>query len=259
MSALADPAPAGDALSPEQHRALARTPAQCVRDGFVQSLPFILVLLPFGMLFGVMASDAGLNLPQIMGFTVLVLAGASQFTAVQLMTDHAPALIVILSAIAVNLRMAMYSASLVPWLGAAPARHRAWISYVLVDQNYALALQHYEKFPRLSVRQRVAYFLGTVFATCVPWFLATLLGVWLGQAIPESWALDFAMPITFIALIAPTLRSIPHLAAAFVAVAASLLLAFLPSGLGLFIAAPLAMMTGALVETWIERRKADTA
>ncbi|WJS84829.1 AzlC family ABC transporter permease [Paracoccus sp. TOH] len=242
-------------LTPEQLRALQRNPRQCARHGFMQALPFVLVLLPFGMLFGVVASDAGLDLPQILGFTLLVLAGASQFTAVQLMTDHAPALVVIVSAVAVNLRMAMYSASLVPWLGTAPARDRAWLAYVLVDQNYALAIQHFEKHPRLRVEQRVAYFFGTIFATCVPWLIATLLGVWIGNAIPESWALDFAMPVTFIALIAPMLRSIPHMAAALVAVVAALAFAFLPSGLGLFIAAPLAMLTGAAVETLMERRK----
>ncbi|ABL68543.1 AzlC family ABC transporter permease [Paracoccus denitrificans] len=253
MTAQADLA-ADSCLTPEQSRALRRKPAQCVRHGFVQALPFILVLLPFGMLFGVVATDAGLDLPQILGFTVLVLAGASQFTAVQLMTDHAPALVIIVSAIAVNLRMAMYSASLVPWLGRARPRDRAWIAYVLVDQSYALAIQHYEKHPRLNLEQRIGYFLGAVLATCPIWLLATLLGVWLGQAIPEDWALDFAMPITFLALIAPMLRSPAHLAAALVAVVGSLVFAFLPSGLGLFVAAPLAMLTGAGVEVLMERR-----
>ena len=248
-----------DQPRPEESRALSRSPAQCLRHGFLQALPFVLVLLPVGMLFGVVATDAGLDLPQVMGFTVLVLAGASQFTAVQLMTDHAPALVVIVSAIAVNLRMAMYSASLVPWLGAAPARDRAWIAYVLIDQTYALSMQHYERNPRLSIPQRLGYFLGAALATCVPWLFATLLGVWLGQAIPESWALDFALPITFIALFAPALRSLPHLVAALVAVTGALVFAFLPSGLGLFVTAPLAMAAGAGTEALLERRRARIA
>ncbi|WP_323009578.1 AzlC family ABC transporter permease [Paracoccus sp. (in: a-proteobacteria)] len=253
MSAQADHS-AHPRPTPEQSRALQRSPAQCVRHGFLQALSFILVIVPFGMLFGVVAAEAGLDLPEILGFTVLVLAGASQFTAVQLMTDHAPALVVIVSAIAVNLRMAMYSASLVPWLGRAKPRDRAWIAYVLIDQTYALAIQHYEKHPRLSLEQRVGYFLGAVLATCPPWLVATLLGVWLGKAIPEDWALDFAMPITFLALIAPMLRSPAHVAAALVAVVGSLVFAFLPSGLGLFVTAPLAMLTGAGVEVLMERR-----
>lgn len=252
----APPLTGAPALTPEQARALARTPRQCIRHGFLQALPFILVLLPFGMLFGVVASDAGLDLGQTMGFTVLVLAGASQFTAVQLISDHAPALVVIVSAVAVNLRMAMYSASLVPWLGGARPRDRAWVSYVLIDQTYALALQHYERNPRLTMPQRLGYFLGAALATCVPWFVAAALGAIMGRAIPESWALDFAVPITFIALIAPALRSLPHLVAALVAVVAALAFAGLPSGTALFVAAPLAMAAGALTEVALERRRA---
>ena len=69
------------------------------------------------------ATEAGIDVAQVMGFSVLVLAGASQFSAVQLLSDHAPVLVVLASSLAINLRMAMYSASLTPWLGAAPAWH----------------------------------------------------------------------------------------------------------------------------------------
>ena len=89
----------------------------------MQAAPFMLVLIPFGTLFGVVAAETGLKLSQALGFSVLVLAGPLQFTvAVKLLTDHAPALVIIVSAIAVNLRMAMYLAALVPWL-AALGRH----------------------------------------------------------------------------------------------------------------------------------------
>ena len=91
--------------------------------------PFLLVIGPFALLFGVVGTEAGLNLAQVMGFTVLVIAGASQFTAVQLMADNAPTLIVLATALAVNLRMAMYSASIAPWIGAAPLCARLLAAY----------------------------------------------------------------------------------------------------------------------------------
>lgn len=53
---------------------------QSLRHGIIQSTPFLLVIVPFGLLFGVVASNAGFDLAEVMGFTVLVLAGASQFT-----------------------------------------------------------------------------------------------------------------------------------------------------------------------------------
>ncbi|MFD1480744.1 AzlC family ABC transporter permease [Paracoccus nototheniae] len=220
----------------------------------VQCLPFLVVIVPFAVLFGVVATEAGLNLAQVMGFSVLVLAGASQFTAVQLLTDNAPAFIIILSGLAVNLRMAMYSASLLPWLRDASGRQKAWVAYALIDQSYALSIQHYERHPALSLSQRLAYFAGTALMLCLPWIGATWAGATLGQAIPDDIALDFAMPITFLAMIAPMLRTPAHLAACFVAIVAALVLAGLPSGLGLLIAAPLGMATGALIEARTERK-----
>lgn len=250
------PAATAPALSKSSERALARSPRASFWHGCVQTLPFLLVIMPFGLLFGVVAAEAGLDITETMGFTVLVLAGASQFTAVQLINDHAPAIVVILSALAVNLRMAMYSASLVPWLGRASRPMRAAVAFTLIDQTYAMAIQQYEKHPRLSLPQRLAYFFGAAAATCLPWIVMTYLGATLGSAIPDSFALDFAVPITFLAMIAPLLRSIPHVIAAFVSVVLALVLAFLPSGLGLLIAAPCAMVAGASTESWLTRRRA---
>ncbi|MDO5706970.1 MAG: AzlC family ABC transporter permease, partial [Paracoccus sp. (in: a-proteobacteria)] len=224
------------------------------RHGIVQSLPFLLVMVPFALLFGVVASDAGMDLTQIMGFSVLVLAGASQFTAVQLLADQVPAVLVIISALAVNLRMAMYSASMVPWLGAATMRERMAVAYLLIDQTYALSIQHYELHPNLSVAQRLAYFFGSAAALCLPWMVFTWIGATIGNAIPASIPLDFAVPITFLAMIAPMLRTPAHVAACAVAVIAGLALVGLPNGLGLLIAAPLGMAAGAWVEIRTERR-----
>ena len=92
-----------------------------LRDG----LPFLIVVGPFAMLFGVLATEAGLAIHETMGFSVVVIAGAAQFTALQLMNENAPTLVIIASALAVNLRMAMYSASITPHLGQLPLWKRA--------------------------------------------------------------------------------------------------------------------------------------
>ncbi|MFB2532840.1 AzlC family ABC transporter permease [Paracoccus sp. p3-h83] len=226
--------------------------AKGLRDG----LPFLLVVLPFALLFGVVAHEAGLDLAQIMGFSVLVLAGASQFTAVQLLADNAPALIVIVSALAVNLRMAMYSASLVPHLGAAPLRMRALIAYLLIDQTYALSDAEFTARPARPLAEKIAYFMGTSVTLCLPWMAMTAIGATMGRAIPPAFALDFAVPITFLAMIAPALRSLPHVVAAAVSVIGALVFSVLPHGLGLLVAAPLAMVAGARTELFLARRAA---
>ena len=247
MTQLSPPAPTtGRAESPSVARSF--------RTGFLQALPFLLVLVPFSILFGVVATAAGLDIVQTVGFSIVVLAGASQFSAVQLLSDQAPVLIVLASSLAINLRMAMYSASLVPWLRGATTAQKAGIAYALVDQSYALSIQEYERNPGLGLPQRLAFFAGVVAVVCPSWMVSSWVGATLGQAIPDDIALDFAMPITFLAMIAPMLRTPAHMAACFAAVLASLALAGLPSGLGLLIAAPLGMVAGALVEIAAERR-----
>lgn len=222
--------------------------------GFLDCAPFILVVAPFGLLFGVVATEAGLDLLQTMSMSFLVIAGASQFAAISLMEEHAPVLVVLATALAVNMRMAMYSASMVPHMGKAPLWQRALAAYFLVDQTYGVSIRRFDADKTLSLPQRMAFFFGAAMAVCPLWYIMTLLGAVAGSAIPPEYALDFAVPITFIALVAPYLGTLPHIAAAFVSVVAALALAWVPYNGGLIIAACLAMLTGAAVEIWQEKR-----
>lgn len=218
--------------------------------GFRGGLPFLLVLIPFSMLFGVLAVEAGLELDQTMAMTALVIAGAAQFTAIQLISDNAPLLVVLVTALAVNLRMAMYSASLAPHLGQAPLWQRAFVAYALVDQTYGTSITYFQEKPGLELRDKLAFYTGTVLAVCPLWYVFTFVGAVAGSAIPEAFALDFAVPITFLALVAPQLKSLAHVSAALVSVVLALALAWIPFSLGLLVAAFFAMLTGAAVETW---------
>ncbi|EPX76557.1 AzlC family ABC transporter permease [Salipiger mucosus] len=215
-----------------------------VRDG----APFLLVVLPFGMLFGVLATEAGLPMFDTLAFSVVVVAGAAQFTAMQLMQDNAPTVIVIISALAVNLRMAMYSAAMTPHLGELPVWKRAVAAYLLLDQTYASSAIQYEREPDMTLSERFAYFLGVASIICPGWYGFTLVGVMMGAAVPPEYGLDFALPIAFLAMIGPALRTGAHVAAALVAVTAALLLSVVPYNLGMLVAALLGMMAGAEVE-----------
>ncbi|MBU2867706.1 AzlC family ABC transporter permease [Pacificibacter marinus] len=224
-------------------------------QGALDSLPFFIVIVPFGVLFGVIATEAGMNLAQVMGFSILVIAGAAQLTALQLLTEHAPTLIVIVTALAVNLRMAMYSASLAPHLGAAPLWKRAFAAYVLFDQPYALSTIEFEKRPNLSTADKLRYFFGAGVPLGLTWYVATFGGAVLGEKIPSDLGVDFAVPITFLAVVAPMLKSLAHVAAAITSIVLVLALSFMPYGTGLLVAAVAALVVGALVETWVEMQR----
>ncbi len=218
------------------------------RQGVLAGLPFILVAFPFATLFGVLAAEAGLSVAMAMGFSIVVIAGAAQFTALQLMLENAPVWIIMSASLAVNLRMAMYSAALVPHLGAAPFWQRALVGYVNFDQSYAVAIVKYEDAPEMSVADKVGYFLGAVVPVVPAWFLGTLFGAIVGSQIPDWLALDFAMPILFLSLVAPMMKTVAHLAAAGTSIVVALALGFMPSGTAVLIAGLVAMMVGAEVE-----------
>jgi predicted branched-subunit amino acid permease len=224
--------------------------------GARDALPFLLVVGPFALLFGVVATEAGFAILESLAFSVLVIAGAAQFAALQQMSENAPTIIVILTALAVNMRMAMYSAALLPWLGAAPLWQRAAIAYLNTDQTYAMSIAEYERRAGMTISERVAYFFGLAAPVAPAWYGMTVAGALLGRQIPPQFALDFALPITFIAILAPMLRTLAHVAAALTSIVATLALSPLPYNTGLLVAAALAMAVGAQTELWAERRRA---
>ncbi|WP_238367482.1 AzlC family ABC transporter permease [Mesobacterium pallidum] len=231
------------------------TPRAAFWRGYRDCAPFILIVAPYSMLFGVVARDAGLDVVQTMSMSVLVIAGASQFTAVALLQDHAPVLIALLASLAVNLRMAMYSAALVPHVGHARLWVRAVMAYLMVDQAFAVAVRTYEDRHDMTPAAKVAYYFGCMMLICPFWYGFTFAGAVLGQAVPASWSLDFAVPVCFIALVAPLLRTGTHRVAALVSGVAVLGFAWVPWSLGLIIAALAGIVAGAQAELWLARRR----
>ena len=229
------------------------SPARAFRMGTVASMPVWLAVGPFGAIFGAVATASGLDLVQTMGMTMVVAAGASQMAALQLMNDGAPALLAILTGAVVNLRMAMYSAALATAWPGAPLRTRALAAFFLHDQAFALSMRRYAEQPADPLPVRLGFYFGVGVSTILLWFAATLIGALFGAQVPPSWGLEFAVPITFIAVTAPLLRNLAHVAAALVAAVLSLVAAPLPFGLGLVVAAAAAIATGVTVEKAMAR------
>lgn len=231
------------------------TPRRAFWRGYRDSSPFILIVFPFGIVFGVVAIEAGFTLGQAMAFTISTYAGAAQLTAIQLLHDGAPLAIVVLTALAVNARMAMYSAALAPHLGDAPLWQRALMGYFMVDQTYALSAMQYEMHPQMSLAAKAGYYFGVATLIWPVWVAGSLAGAVLGNLIPSWVPLGFAVPIAFMAMVGPMLRTLAHMATAFVSIAGALVFSAVPYSLGLLIAAVLAMITGAVVETWMTSRR----
>ncbi len=217
--------------------------------GVRSEIPLLVGVFPFGMIYGVLAMDAGLSTAAAQMMSPMVFAGSAQFITTQLVRDSAPGFVIVLTIAVVNLRHMLYSASLAPHLASLPTRWKALLSYLLTDEAYAPSIFHYENE---GVQPFSHWFLfGAGAALWTIWQISTALGIFLGAAIPDSWSLDFALPLTFIAMVVPVLKDRPAVAAALSAGCAALVAYSLPYKLGLIVAA----LVGIAVGTYLEERR----
>jgi 4-azaleucine resistance transporter AzlC len=214
--------------------------------GARDELPMLVGVLPFGLVFGALGIETGLSPAEVQGLSLFVFAGSSQFVAVQLLGQGAAPLVIILTIFLVNLRHALYSASLSPYLAHLPLRWRLSLAYLLTDEAYAVAAPRYRRPDKAHAH---GYTLGAGLALWSCWQISTALGIAFGARIPESLSLEFALPLTFLAMLIPTLVDRPAWAAAIAGGVLALLLQGLPYGLGLVVAVVLAIGIGVLMET----------
>src|SRR6056297_2359982 len=113
------------------------------RQGVRDVIPLLLGIVPFGFIAGIATVNAGLGLPEAVGLSAIVFAGAAQLAALELVGRDAPLAIVVVTAVVINLRMLMYSASIAPHLQHLSSRTKAAVAYLLTDQAYALAIARY--------------------------------------------------------------------------------------------------------------------
>lgn len=198
------------------------------------------------MIYGALALGAGLSPAAAQLMSSVVFAGSSQFAAAQLVRDAAPALVIVVTIAMVNLRHMLYSASIAPYIKDLPVRWKSLLAYLLTDEAYAATVIHYQQEGVTSSSHW--FFLGAGLALWTTWQVSSALGIFLGASLPESWPLDFALPLTFIAMVMPALKDRPMVAAALSAGVVALLAYSLPYKLGLILAAAAGITVGMLLE-----------
>lgn len=217
--------------------------------------PLQLGVIPFGMLYGIGALAVGMPVWLAQLTSMLVFAGAAQLVIVQMLGAAAGALPIGLTAVLLNLRHMLYSASVAEHVRHLPRRWRVLLAYLLTDEAYAVAILRYARPVGPGPDLRHWYFLGCGLTLWGCWQLSTALGIAFGARIPPEWDIDFAVPLTFIALLTLLVKERAGQAAALVAALAVLALAALPYRLGLVLAIVLGLVAGAAVARRGEARR----
>jgi len=244
----------------ETDNSIRPTPRSEFINGMKAVIPLIVGGIPFDVIFGVSAIEAGLSPAAVQGMSLFIFAGSAQFIGVGMMAAGAATGFIILTTFIVNLRHSLYAATLAPHVRGLSQRWLLPLGFMLTDESFVMAIGRYNQ-PDNSPYKHY-YFLGANLAMYVTWQIFTFVGIVLGSSIPniENWGLDFALPAAFIAMLVPQLTSRPMLLAAVVAGLVALAAHSLPNQMGLMVAALAGVIAGVIAERiWLPAETEETA
>jgi predicted branched-subunit amino acid permease len=233
---------------PDQHHPAAW------REGLNAGLPTLFGIGAWGLVVGIAMVKTGLTPLQASGMTLLVFAGSAQLASLPLILAHAPTWVIFATALVVNLRFVIFSALLAPHFVHLPWHKRLLYGYISGDMSVALFLQRYRKpDPEPG---KLSYLKALLFPNWLAWQAGSLVGIFLGSAVPTEWGLGFAGTLAILCILVPLVINSAALCGVLVAGAVAVLAFGLPYKLGLLLAVVVGMFTAMAVEETLEKRKA---
>lgn len=223
--------------------------------GFIDAFPLIVGGIPFGIIFGTLSLNAGLDIWQTIGLSSIVFAGSAQFVAVGMIAAGTSLGFIVGATLIVNLRHLIYAASLLPHVKHLPQRWRMPLGFLLIDEVFAATYPQYLNNPNSDKNHW--HYLGVGVAFYVSWNLATLVGIFFGANIEgiDTWGLDFAMSATFIGMVIPHLVNRPMIAGVLTSAILAVLTYPLPHKIGLVLSAITGMAVGYALEQWLHTKE----
>lgn len=217
-------------------------------DGVRDVAPILLSVAPFGLIFGVTAAAADVPTLAAWASSFIIFAGASQIAIVEILDGGGAPAVALATAIIINARLLMYSADMGRYTVATPLRAKLSVAYLLTDQAY-LVTSH--RYPDPATAPSVLpFYFGAGLSLWITWQTTTTLGMALGASVPSSWSLEFAIPLTFMALLVLAIRDKPGLVAAAVGGTVAVAAFALPYQLGLLAGAVAGVVAGMVSERW---------
>ncbi len=222
------------------------TRGQEFRAGALATVPLELGAIPFAILYGAVAVNNGLSGWATAAMSAFVFAGSAQLISVGMVASGVGVAMIVLTTFVVNLRHALYSATLAPHMRHLPQRWLAPLAFWLTDESFVIVIARYTQPDRSPLKHW--YYFGSALTMYVNWQVWTWVGILAGKSIPnpQAWGLEFALPVSFIGMLIPSLRRRSLLLSALAAGAAAVVFAGLPNRLGLIAAALVGVVVGIL-------------
>lgn len=230
-----------------------------LHDSFIKGAktvtPVLLGVIPFAMISGITAINTNISPVIAMFMSVTIFAGASQLAVLQLLHQNAAILVIVYTALIINFRFMIYSLSIAPYFREESTPWKVLLAYGMTDQSYALSMVH---FLHESDDSPKWYFFGASSLMWLVWQLATGVGLILGAVIPAQLGLDFAIPLTFTAVLFKSVNDKSSVIAVIVSATVAVVFANVPMNAGLPMAAIAGITAGALAERYYGKSEKRT-
>jgi 4-azaleucine resistance transporter AzlC len=234
----------------ERDKVINKKPIETWMSGALLALPIMLGYLPVGFAYGVLAQKAGISVINTLLMSMIVFAGSSQLIVVGLFSAGMAPISIILTTFVVNLRHMLMSAALLPFLLSWRKIELAGFAFQLTDETFAL---HSTRLLKQDSSKQETFVINIL--SQAAWVLGSWLGIVAGKMITEieSFALDYALPAMFIALLVMQIKTHTQIVVAVLAGAFSML--FYLTGLNqwhVIFATAIGALLGVWIETWMK-------
>ena len=220
--------------------------------GVLDVLPLLIPVFPFGLIIGVIGIELGFSPLMVYATSLIIFSGSAQIVFFQLISAGASPVVTLTSVAVTNSRHFLYGAVLSEYLEDLSQSWKAFLSYFLVDQSFALSHKFFKK--NSSLKNKHYYLLGSGSTLWFVWQISSLSGIFLGAVVPDELGLSFAIPLTFLSLIIHEFRKPDHLIVIFVSGFLAIVFYEIPFK-AYIIAASLGALIVALIITNIKLKK----
>jgi len=171
-------------------------------EGGRRTIAMSAAVIVFGLIFGAAAVTAGLGAVEAIFMSATVFAASAQFTALTLWADPPPIAAIVVAAVLITSRLALFSTSLAADMRGASLPKRLAALTIVSDYPWAASRN------ADASQSRAALYLGSALCMYSAWVAGTALGAFGADIVPVDLltAFSFAGPLFLIFVIVPILR-----------------------------------------------------
>lgn len=212
--------------------------------GFMIMLPFSIAALPWGILAGSMAMNAGLSVAEAMAMPIFMFAGTAQLVSLGLVMAGAPVAMILMTVFFVTSQHLIYALVFRQKISRYTLKTRLTLGFLLTDELFALRSR--------IVNSNKYYLIGAGFSFYIFWVLFNYLGIMVANTVPdlEKYHLDFSIVAIFIPIIIALTKNKATVLGIVVSCICAFGLQWLQFKNGLIIAGLMGMLSASLYETF---------